>query len=316
MQGPFSVAVYAPPQGPGFWDLARDHYGSHTPMPAYRLGEPGDPRRRRGAGRRSASCRCRRRTRPIRGGGICCRPTTTAPHVIARLPFGGRGNARSDGADALAIGRGAQQPTGHDRTLLATENAPDISRGRLFSILAGLGLRCTFIASCEHAEGGNTLIEIDGFVAADDPRLDRFRAQLGAALYRLLPLGGYAVPLSAAELAAAGCGACGAAAVPAVRREAEPMTSPTAPVPGPGILDIAPYVGGEAKAAGVERPIRLASNESALGPEPEGDRRLPRARRRHPPLSRRQRRRIARGARPASTGSTRRASSAAPARTS
>ena len=37
-------------------------------------------------------------------------------------------------------------------------------------------------------------------------------------------------------------------------------------VPRPGILDISPYVGGEAKAAGVERPIRLASNESALGP--------------------------------------------------
>jgi histidinol-phosphate aminotransferase len=37
-------------------------------------------------------------------------------------------------------------------------------------------------------------------------------------------------------------------------------------VPRPGILDIAPYVGGEAKLPGVARPIRLASNESALGP--------------------------------------------------
>ena len=41
-----------------------------------------------------------------------------------------------------------------------------------------------------------------------------------------------------------------------------------APVPRPGILDIAPYVGGEAKIAGVARVIRLASNESALGPSP------------------------------------------------
>jgi histidinol-phosphate aminotransferase len=47
------------------------------------------------------------------------------------------------------------------------------------------------------------------------------------------------------------------------------MTSATAPVPGPGILDIAPYVGGESKVAGIERPIRLASNESALGPSPQ-----------------------------------------------
>src|SRR5260221_466646 len=47
------------------------------------------------------------------------------------------------------------------------------------------------------------------------------------------------------------------------------MTIVTVPVPGPGILDIAPYIGGESKAAGVERPIRLASNESALGPSPK-----------------------------------------------
>jgi histidinol-phosphate aminotransferase len=47
------------------------------------------------------------------------------------------------------------------------------------------------------------------------------------------------------------------------------MAAAAAPVPGPGILDIAPYVGGESKAEGVERPIRLASNESALGPSPK-----------------------------------------------
>ena len=41
---------------------------------------------------------------------------------------------------------------------------------------------------------------------------------------------------------------------------------PTGPTPRPGILDIIPYAGGEARIAGVERPIRLASNESALGP--------------------------------------------------
>jgi histidinol-phosphate aminotransferase len=42
----------------------------------------------------------------------------------------------------------------------------------------------------------------------------------------------------------------------------------TALVPRPGILDLAPYVGGESHLPGVERPIRLASNESALGPSP------------------------------------------------
>src|SRR5262252_1186872 len=44
------------------------------------------------------------------------------------------------------------------------------------------------------------------------------------------------------------------------------MTTAAGPAPRPGILEIAPYVAGEAKIAGIERPIRLASNESALGP--------------------------------------------------
>lgn len=42
----------------------------------------------------------------------------------------------------------------------------------------------------------------------------------------------------------------------------------TAIRPRPGILDIEPYVGGEAAIPGVNRVIKLASNESALGPSP------------------------------------------------
>ena len=38
LQSPFSVAVFAPADRPGFWDLARDHYGSNTPMSAYDTG--------------------------------------------------------------------------------------------------------------------------------------------------------------------------------------------------------------------------------------------------------------------------------------
>jgi len=47
------------------------------------------------------------------------------------------------------------------------------------------------------------------------------------------------------------------------------MSDKVGPVPGPGILDIAPYVGGDARVEGFDRPIRLASNESALGPSPK-----------------------------------------------
>jgi histidinol-phosphate aminotransferase len=40
------------------------------------------------------------------------------------------------------------------------------------------------------------------------------------------------------------------------------------PVPKPGILDIAPYVGGKSKVEGVAAPIKLSSNENALGCSP------------------------------------------------
>jgi chorismate mutase/prephenate dehydratase len=202
LQSSFAVAVYAPPQALGFWDLARDHYGSHTPMVPYRspsqvIGAVMDGQVAVGVLPMPAE------DDPDPWWRQLLSTDGNAPHVIARLPFGARGNARPNGADALAIGRGSEQPTGQDRTLFATENAPDISRGRIVSTLSRLGLACTFIALCEHADSVNTLIEIDGFVPVGDPRLERFRAELGKSLYRLLRLGSYAVPLAPATFAAA-----------------------------------------------------------------------------------------------------------------
>src|SRR5438132_14170017 len=199
LQSPFAVAVFAPIDAQGYWDLARDHYGSSTSMSAYR--SVGQVIRAVTEGQASIG------VLPMPQEGEAdpwwrhlVSKDDGAPRVVARLPFGARGNARSDGADALAIGRGMQQETGADRTFLATESAADISRGRIFRILSSLGLSCTFFASCEHAGGAVNLIEIDGFVPISDPRLAGFRAQLGVALHRMLPFGGYALPLSAAAL--------------------------------------------------------------------------------------------------------------------
>ncbi len=41
------------------------------------------------------------------------------------------------------------------------------------------------------------------------------------------------------------------------------------PVPRPGIMEIEPYVGGESAVPGIDRVIKLASNEGALGPSPK-----------------------------------------------
>jgi chorismate mutase / prephenate dehydratase len=210
LQSMFAVAVFAPIESQGFWDLARDHYGSHTPMSAYH--SIGQVIRAVTEGRASVG------VLPMPQEGETdpwwrhlLSKDEDAPRVVARLPFGGRGNARTDGAGALAIGRGVQQETGQDRVLLAAESSTDISRGRILRTISSLGLVCTFFASYEHADSAVNLIEIEGFVPIADPRLDSFRKQLGGALHRLLPFGGYAVPLSAAALAKSGGGLTGCA---------------------------------------------------------------------------------------------------------
>ena len=125
-----------------------------------------------------------------------------APRVVARLPFGARGNARAD-TDALAIGCGGQEESGLDRTLLGAEFSAAISPPRISDALAAAGLVCTFVACSGH---GKTvyLIEVEGFVPISDKRLEAFRSELGAVFERLLPLGGYAAPLSPSALATKG----------------------------------------------------------------------------------------------------------------
>jgi chorismate mutase / prephenate dehydratase len=195
-EGPFAVGTYVSPNGSGLWDIARDHYGSHTPMMMYQ----------------STSQVIRAVTDRHVSVGVLpvpqdddidpwwvhlLSPDTDVPRVIARLPFGPRGNARYNG-DAFVIGYGTQQPSGSDRTLLATENAIDISHSRFLSAFSALGMTCTLLFSYGPANVTNTFVEIDGFVSLSDPRLEQLRERLGGDLVRLFTVGSYAMPLTEA----------------------------------------------------------------------------------------------------------------------
>jgi chorismate mutase / prephenate dehydratase len=198
LQSPFAVAVFTTGDQQGLWDLARDHYGSHTPMTTYdEVGEV-----IRAVADREASIGVLpmpRASEPDPWWPHLLSAAGDAPRVIARLPFGAQGNARDGGSGALTIGRSAPQESGLDRTLLAMECAADIGRARILNVLSAVGLVCTLFASCN--EGGVVnLIEVEGFVPITDARLGGFHADLGAAVHRLLPIGGYAVPLAAAAL--------------------------------------------------------------------------------------------------------------------
>ena len=104
---------------------------------------------------------------------------------------------------ALAIGCGRQEESGLDRTLLGAEFCAEVSPPRISDALATAGLVCTFVA-CSDRGKAVYLIEVEGFAPISDRRLDALRSELGAALERLLPLGGYAAPLSPPALATKG----------------------------------------------------------------------------------------------------------------
>jgi hypothetical protein len=123
------------------------------------------------------------------------------PHVIARLPFGDPGNQRGRGLQALVVGTAANEPTNHDRSLLVAEASRPISRSTMRDALNGAGLMPVFIQAFQELGGPEQhLVEVEGFLAPDDPRLGQLAASLGTES-RVIGIGGYAVPLSADELA-------------------------------------------------------------------------------------------------------------------
>jgi chorismate mutase-like protein len=196
MQIDFAVAVYSPDSMPGFWDLARDHYGSHTPMTAFRT--PGQVLHAVTEGTASVGVL----PRPVEGEAEPWWPhliSTDAqtPRVIARLPFAGRGNARGDGGlDALVIGYGDPDPTEEDRSFVAFELAGELSRARLIGALKGAGLAVTLFAAHEPASSNLWhLVEIDAGLAADDARLARALGPFGDQIARVAHLGTYPKPI-------------------------------------------------------------------------------------------------------------------------
>src|SRR5258708_30048486 len=117
LQGEFAVAVHAPGAIPDYWDLARDHYGSHMPMLAFH--SAGEVLRALSEGRAAVGVL----PMPAEGESAPWWPLLTAsgasaPRVIARLPFAGAGNAPGRGTQAPALRPAPFDPTGAHRSLL------------------------------------------------------------------------------------------------------------------------------------------------------------------------------------------------------
>lgn len=199
LEGPHAVAVYMPDRGSGYLELARDHYGSYTPMTAVR--SPGQVVRMVSEGSVTVGIvPMPDREVPEPWWVTLMGESAEVPRIIGRLPFAGPGAGRGEGIEALAIGQIVPEPTGYDRSWIALETPPDISRARIRSVLGAAGLEPTHQVATHLGEGvWRHLVEISGHVTAQDRRVARL-VDRQRPVTRAIIVGGHPVPISTEEL--------------------------------------------------------------------------------------------------------------------
>ncbi|MDE1149448.1 MAG: chorismate mutase [Azospirillaceae bacterium] len=197
IQGPFAVAVYAPGDDRGLWDIARDHYGTVTPLTPVNTTQ--------GVLRALADGSATVGVVPVPQEEetdpwwrFLISDDTKTPKIIGRLPFTARPGGQREGGDALILGAVPLEATGQDHTLLGVELAQDMSRGRLKDMMEAASLPVGWFRIFHQPGGGGSvhLIEVEDYVDGNDARLAALAEKLGDALVRVLPVGAYALPVS------------------------------------------------------------------------------------------------------------------------
>lgn len=196
LQTPLSVAVFTRLDGFRIWDLARDHFGSATPM--VRVDSATQALRSVSDG--SATVTVLPLPSHDDSWWVSLMSEHPAPlRVFARLPFVAAGPGEGDEVSALAIGRLEPEPSGDDLTLLAIEAEPGMSRDRLRELLVSARLQPGWLAVWRPPDLPQALhlVETASFVAADDDRIGAVRRAARGEVLRVVPVGGYARPLAA-----------------------------------------------------------------------------------------------------------------------
>jgi chorismate mutase/prephenate dehydratase len=193
-QMPVSLAVHAPADNPSIWDLARDHFGSTTPIA-----------RSESAGQA---------IRAVSDGSATI-AVLPLPHdddswwfalmsdqldrlrVFSRLPFAAGRAGDGEEPRALALGRLEPEPSGDDLALLAIEADSGISRARLRALMAASGLAPEWQITWRRADPGQAvhLVEVGDLVCEGDARLAALHAAAPGEVLRIVAVGGYPRPL-------------------------------------------------------------------------------------------------------------------------
>lgn len=198
MQTPdLKIAICRPTDQPGYWDLARDHFGCQIPLVAH------DTPAQVLAAVRASPTTLGVVPAPIEADTAPWWPLLTGrdaslPNVVVRLPFLLMPNARARGISAFVLARMEPEESGDDRALIALEAETGLSRNRISEALAKAGLPA-FTSALDQLVGGvhHYLVELPGVVADSDPRLGELGAALGLQKGRVAAIGAYAAPETA-----------------------------------------------------------------------------------------------------------------------
>ena len=195
IQGPFRVDVFggAGEEALGFWDLARNYYGSTTPMDIH---EDAREVLRRVAHDRSAIGIL---PQPGMGEGdqwwvAFATGGFSDMRIVARLPFV-EVEEEDAGVRAFVLAHSTFENTGDDTALLALSTTESLSDTKVASLVKAAGLDGRRIAGAKIENGAAKhiyLIELQHHLAENDERL-RALEEEPVAEVRLL--GGYANPL-------------------------------------------------------------------------------------------------------------------------
>lgn len=180
IQGSFTAAVAASGEAAQTLALAREHFGTATPLSPF--ASPSQALAALSTGRVSVAVL----PAPTGEGEGAWWQSLEAPRlsVVARLPF----MADAAHADAaLVIAPVPADASGEDRSLLRLEAGADVSRENFTHMLNEAGLAGRILCLARQGTRSLALAETDGFIAAGDARL---------AAHHCVLLGAYAAPVA------------------------------------------------------------------------------------------------------------------------
>ena len=198
MQTPdIKIAICRPHDQPGYWDLARAHFGCQIPFVA------NDTPAQVLAAVRANPTTIGVVPAPLESESAPWWPLlagrdATLPNVVARLPFLTMPNARARGISAFVLARMEPEVSGDDRALIAIEAENGLSRARIAAAIDKVGLPAA-TSVLDQLAGGvqHYLVEVPGMIADSDPRLRDLATALGLENGRVAAIGAYAVPATA-----------------------------------------------------------------------------------------------------------------------